>query len=210
LAHLGVLFLDELAEFQRPSLEALRQPLEDGRLVLGRAAGRASFPAEVLLVAATNPCPCGWYGESGERCKCPKRAIGKYHARISGPLRDRFDLEVRVGAVDAEKLVGEADPEDGPVDERDLERARKAQRRRAKRLGLGRAFNARIPPKLLPGAIEPTREAERVLVRHARTLGLTGRGVHRVMRVARTIADLAGSEHVEPEHVETACGLRSG
>ena len=138
LAHLGVLFLDELAEFHRPHLEALRQPLEDGRFVLGRAAGRVVFPAEVLLVAATNPCPCGWHGERGDRCRCTRRDVARYHARISGPLRDRFDLEVRVNAVDPEDLVRPAEAEGADV-VTGLQRARQAQVARAKRLGMARA-----------------------------------------------------------------------
>lgn len=209
LAHLGVLFLDELAEFTRPSLEALRQPVEDGRLVIGRAAGRATFPAEVVLVAAMNPCPCGWRGEK-DRCKCTKRDIARYQARISGPLRDRFDLEVRVGPVDAQDLVDA--PRDGATDRMDPQRRRrawKAQTKRAARLRLPRAWNARIPAALLPGAVEPTPEAEQRLVRQARQLGMTGRGVHRVLRVARTIADLAGEPRVTEEHVLQAITYRT-
>ncbi|MHC5012437.1 MAG: YifB family Mg chelatase-like AAA ATPase, partial [Planctomycetota bacterium] len=164
LAHLGVLFLDELAEFPRPSLEALRQPLEDGRLVIGRAAGRAAFPAEVLLVAATNPCPCGWHGVEG-RCRCTRRSVARYRARISGPLRDRFDLRIRLGPVDPAALVAEAPaelPACAGIGAR--KRAARAQWHRARRYGLRRPLNARLPPVLLPAAVAPTREAERELV----------------------------------------------
>jgi magnesium chelatase family protein len=207
LAHLGVLFLDELAEFPRPCLEALRQPLEDGHLSLGRAAGRATFPAEVLLVVATNPCPCGWAGVAG-RCRCPPSVVQRYVERISGPLRDRFDVAVDVKPVDPEELLAAAAP--APADARTLGRAVEMQRARARALGLARPWNSRIPGRLLPGAVEPTREAEAKMVQTARGAGLTGRGVHRVLRVARTLADLEGSPHVRPDHVGAAASLRCG
>ena len=208
LAHLGVLFLDELPEFSRPSLEALRQPIEEGRMVLGRAAGRATFPAEVILVAAMNPCPCGFAGD-GERCRCTPRDVARYRRRISGPLRDRFDLQVQVQAVDAEALVGPRAelPPDFPDGTRRADAVAR-QQSRARRLGLRRAANARLPGRLLPAAAEPTPEAERDLVLHARRLGLTGRGVHRVLRVARTVADLEGAVRVEGRHVIEALAAR--
>ncbi len=205
LAHLGVLFLDELAEFPRPCLEALRQPLEDGHLTLGRAAGRASYPADVLLVVATNPCPCGWLGSRG-RCRCPPALVARYRERISGPLKDRFDLSIDVQPVDPEGLLAPApettDP--GAAVERALER----QRARARRLTLPRPWNARLPGRLLPAAAEPSAEAERRLVDDARRAGLTARGIHRVLRVARTIADLDDRERVEERDVREAVALR--
>lgn len=207
LAHLGVLFLDELAEFPRPCLEALRQPLEDGQLTLGRAAGRASYPADVLLVVATNPCPCGWYGVA-DRCRCPPLLVARYRERISGPLRDRFDLAVDVKPVDPEGLLSA--PRDQPDESLRIERAVQQQRRRAQHLSLARPWNSRIPGRLLPAAVEPTAGAERTLIDSARRLGLTGRGVHRVLRVARTIADLAEQAHVEEPHVLQALALRVG
>ncbi len=156
LAHLGVLFLDELPEFQRSCLEALRQPLESGRLTLSRSAGSAEFPAEVLLVAATNPCPCGWYGVE-DRCQCGARAVERYRRRLSGPLRDRFDLHVTVDAVDPAALVGPvADSDAEPWPRAALEGAWRAQVRRARELGLPRAANARIPGRMLPVAVRPT------------------------------------------------------
>jgi len=212
LAHLGVLFLDELAEFPRPCLEALRQPLEDGQLTLGRASGRASFPAEVLLVVATNPCPCGWAGVAG-RCRCAPHVVSRYLERISGPLRDRFDLCVQVKPVDPERLL-EARPAPSPHALRpptsDLEQAVKAQVERSRALGLPRAWNSRIPGRLLPAAVAPSRAAEARLITSARQYGLTARGVHRILRVARTIADLEGSEQVEEQHVGEAATLRTG
>jgi magnesium chelatase family protein len=209
LAHLGVLFLDELAEFPRPCLEALRQPLEDGALALGRAAGRASYPAEVLLVVATNPCPCGWSGVP-DRCKCPLPLIARYRERISGPLRDRFDIAIDVKPVDPEGLLVAPRTQDVQGDLHKIERAVEAQRRRSLRLETARPWNSRIPGRYLPHAVEPTAEAERYLIDAARKLGLTGRGVHRVLRVARTVADLEGRAQVDVEHVKQALSLRVG
>ncbi len=212
LAHLGVLFLDELPEFSRGALEALRQPLEDGSLVLGRASGRARLPTEVVLVAAMNPCPCGWLGV-GERCRCSPRDVQRYQRRISGPLRDRFDLLVRVEPVDPGALVGSREGQDAK-DGKDAPAARvaravAAQRKRQARFGLPRTANARIPAGALPRAALPSDAARRLLVERARAVGLTGRGVHRVLRVARTVADLQGSDEVEETHVMQALGWRS-
>lgn len=206
LAHLGVLFLDELAEFSRASLEALRQPLEDGRLELARAAGRARFPTDVVLVGATNPCPCGWYGVEG-RCRCTRTARDRYQARMSGPLRDRFDLRVEMRPVDPDQLVHGA--AHVPYTEAQLLAARKRQLERLSALGVPRAWNARIPGARLPAAARPTPEAQRELVRSARELTLSGRGVHRSLRVARTLADLRGAEQVEKKDVQAAVNLRT-
>jgi magnesium chelatase family protein len=207
LAHRGVLFLDELAEFPRPCLEALRQPLEDGRLALGRASGRAEFPADVLLVVATNPCPCGWRGVEG-RCRCPNLLAERYRERISGPLRDRFDVSIEVKPVDPQGLLQSVGREHPELP--DIPRAMAAQQRRAARLELDRPWNSRIPGRYLPLAVAPTPEAEDELIRAARGHGLTGRGVHRVLRVSRTIADLAGAERIEVEHVSEAVNMRVG
>ncbi len=207
LAHLGVLFLDELPEFPRAHLESLRQPLEDGYLVLGRATGRARLPAEVVLVAAMNPCPCGWAGAPGARCKCSEKDVRKYRSRISGPLRDRFDLQVQVEGVDAAELVGPAPPPD-PQATAALDRACAAQVDRARRNRFPRPWNARLPARALPAAVDATGAAERLLVERARGLSLTGRGIHRVLRVARTIADLEGSAEVDVPHVREAIALR--
>jgi magnesium chelatase family protein len=196
LAHRGVLFLDELPEFARPSLEALRQPLEDGVITVARAAGTARFPAEALVVAACNPCPCGWHGVPG-RCRCSRTLRERYRIRISGPLRDRFDIQVALRPVDPELLVGagEAPPYDGDA-------LRAARSRQAGR------WNARIPAAELPEAVKPTAEARSEVVRSARRLGLSGRGVHRTLRVARTLADLRDEDVVGLDDVRIALTLR--
>ncbi len=206
LAHHGVLFLDELAEFNRVSLEALRQPLEDGTIVIGRAAGRARFPARILLIAATNPCPCGWFGVEG-RCTCARSARLRYQQRISGPLRDRFDLRVDVAPVDPEVLVKER--ASTPFEPRAMQRARKAQARRAKQLGSSEPWNARIAASRLPDGVGADDTAQRQLISSARRLGLSARGVHRCLKVARTIADLCAEDRVGTAHVLEALSLRS-
>jgi len=196
LAHHGVLFLDEMPEFSRAALESLRQPLEDGEITVARAAGRARFPARVLLVGACNPCPCGWHGVA-DRCRCALGARERYRARLSGPLRDRFDLQVALRPVDPDRLVGAE--EQPPYDRTALRRARARQAGR---------WNARIPASELPDAVAPDEGARRELVRSARHLGLSGRGVHRTLRVARTLADLRDVPEVGVEDVRVALGLR--
>ncbi|MDJ0522297.1 MAG: YifB family Mg chelatase-like AAA ATPase [Planctomycetota bacterium] len=196
LAHRGVLFLDELPEFARSTLEALRQPLEDGVITVARASGRAEFPAQALVVAACNPCPCGWHGVA-DRCRCTRTARERYRLRVSGPLRDRFDLQVSLQPVDPDRLVGADEP--SPYDLGDLRRARTRQ---------GDRWNARIPAAALPEAVSPTEAARREVVRCARRLGLSARGVHRALRVARTLADLRDEDRVDVDEVRIALTLR--
>ena len=210
LAHLGLLFLDELPEFPRPTLEALRQPIEDGQIVLGRAAGRARFPTEVVLVAAMNPCPCGWRGSPTRHCPCTEAIARRYRGRVSGPLLDRFDLRITVRSVDPSALLGPgADVrEASTVTPAAFARARERQTERARRLGLPRAFNARIPAFAVRAAVKATSEAEDQLARFARQKGLSARAVHRALRVARTIADLVDAEEVSDGNVNEALQYR--
>ena len=205
LAHRGVLFLDELPEFARASLEALRQPLEDGTLTIGRASGIAKFPADVVLVAACNPCPCGWAGVA-DRCTCSLQVRTRYVQRLSGPLRDRFDLRIDVPAVDVVALVNT--PGVAPFSARTMVKAFEAQRTRQERLGLARPFNGALRPGDLPHGVDPTEAAEAVLLRAAQRTGMSGRGLHRVLRVARTVADLDASKTVDQPHVMEALALR--
>lgn len=203
LAHRGVLFLDELTEFARPSLEALRQPLEDGRVVIVRAQAAVTFPARFMLVAATNPCPCGHHGD--DRCECPPADVARYRRRLSGPLLDRLDLLVPVGRPSSRALTGASGPSSGSVRDR-VDAARERQRHRMRASAVG--TNAAMDASLVAEHVRLDAAAERCLARAYEGQRLSPRGRHRVMRVARTVADLAGSERVGAEHVLTAISLR--
>ena len=201
-AHHGVLFLDELAEFQAPVLQALRQPLESGRVAITRSGGSVVYPAKFTLVAATNPCPCGWSGDSTRACRCTPAAVEGYRRRLSGPLLDRIDLQVGVRRVRLETLTSDARGEDsGAVRGRVVE----ARARQVARQG---CLNAQLRPARLRqfAPLEP--QPRRTLERWAEQRGMTARGFHRAWRVARTAADLEGGEGVEDRHVLEALGFR--
>ncbi len=203
LAHNGVLFLDELAEFSPAALQVLRQPMEDGRLVLVRAEARVAYPAAFMLVAATNPCPCGFHGDPDRYCSCTEPVIQRYLGRIGGPLMDRIDLAVRVDRVDPARLLehAAAEPSDR-VRERVLSARERAQTRdSAPVCGLAGA-------ELLRAVALPP-DARRYLTEAARAYHLSGRGVTRLLRVSRTIADLEGAARVRTEHLLEAAGYRS-
>lgn len=203
LAHRGVLFLDELTEFARPSLEALRQPLEDGRIVIVRAQRAVTFPARFMLVAATNPCPCGHHGD--DRCECPPADVARYRRRLSGPLLDRLDLLVPVARPSAAALAA-ADGRSSAAVRDDVEAARERQRRRLRTSGV--STNAAMDARLVLEHVRLAGAAARCLDRAYDGQRLSPRGRHRVLRVARTVADLAASERVGAEHVLTAIALR--
>jgi magnesium chelatase family protein len=203
LAHHGVLFLDELAEFPRPALEALRQPLEDGRVAIVRAQRAAIFPTRFLLVAATNPCPCGH--APARRCRCTESELSRHARRLSGPLLDRIDLVVHVQRPDAERLTRE------PTASSETERARvlAARERQSARLaGTEALCNAHMDARLLRRHVRLSDEAEGPLLDAYRRGDLSARGRDRTLRVARTIADLAGADEVQREHVIAALGFR--
>jgi magnesium chelatase family protein len=202
LAHRGVLFLDELGEFSRESLEALRQPLEEGRVAITRARGAVELPCRFMLIAASNPCPCG-RGESSGECECRPGSVRRYRAKLSGALADRIDISVAVGRPTAEEMGA-----GGAVDSAEV-RARviAARERQEQRLGPGRC-NADMDLAELRASSRLTREARRTLARGHAQLGLSGRGYDRVLRVSRTIADLAGAERIEVEHIARAISLR--
>jgi magnesium chelatase family protein len=202
LAHLGVLFMDELAEFPRAACEALRQPIEHGEVTVVRSAASVRFPARFALVAATNPCPCGWLGDGVRACRCGPDDLRRYARRLSGPLLDRIDLYVQVGRVAAEELAGRAAGEPSAVVRARVLAARARQRDRH---GIE---NARLPVAALAAAGRPTAAARRTLAAAVDRLGLTARGYHRALRVARTLADLAGEDRVGDHHVREALGLR--
>jgi magnesium chelatase family protein len=204
LAHHGVLFLDELLEFQRSTLEALRQPMEDGRVVIARASRSVAYPARFTLVGAMNPCPCGFAGDPTRVCSCGEDEAIKYRSRLSGPLMDRIDLHLALAAVPLRDLSGAGEAEASSVVRERVERARAIQRDASATRGaftnaraLGRVLLRQLPQRarsLLDGAAE--------------SMSLSARSYHRVVRVARTIADLEGSETMTPAHVAEALRYR--
>lgn len=204
LAQHGVLFLDELPEFPRAALEALREPIETGRILISRAARQAEFPARFQLVAAMNPCPCGHLGNPLRACRCTPDQIARYQGRLSGPFLDRIDLLIEVPAVPPRELQALAPGEtSGAV----AARVAAAQRRALARQGVA---NARLAPQDLGthAVLEPPARA--LLERSAERLGWSARSFHRVLRVARTVADLADAECIGPGHVAEAIQLRRG
>ncbi len=211
LAHHGVLFLDELLEFRRHVIEALRQPMEDGRVVIARAASAVVFPARFTLVGAMNPCPCGHAGDPVRACRCPESDVQRYRSRLSGPVADRIDLHVPVGAVPLSELALPRQGERSATIRSRVEAARAAQHARLARAGTGAGedapCNARAPVRLIEaGGV--CREARRLLAGAAERLGLTARAYHRVLRVARTIADLDGERTIRAPHVAEALRYR--
>lgn len=207
LAHNGVLFLDEITEFRRDVLEVLRQPLESGEVVIARAVGALRFPARFQLVAASNPCPCGHLGDPRRQCRCTPPQIQRYRARLSGPLWDRIDLQLEVPAVGFNELMGQGRGESSAA-----VRARvvAARRRQLERREHGAApSNAALSVAQVFRWCRPDREGEQLLELAVGRLGLSARGVHRVLRVARTIADLEGSPAVAGRHVAEAVAYRA-
>jgi magnesium chelatase family protein len=204
LAHAGVLFLDELPEYPRAALEALREPLEARRITISRAARQAQFPAAFQLISAMNPCPCGWLGAQwpGRSCRCTPDQIARYQARLSGPLLDRIDLQVEVAAVPADQLMRQPD---GESSQAVAQRVAGAARRQQDRQGCA---NAELDAGQLHTHAALNPEARELLTQAATRLGWTGRGLHRATKVARTIADLASSEAIAPEHVAEAMQYR--
>jgi magnesium chelatase family protein len=203
LAHHGVLFLDELSEFPRPALEALRQPLEDGRVVVVRGQRTAIFPTRFMLVAATNPCPCGHAPSS--RCRCTDADLARHARRLSGPLLDRLDLVLDVQRPTAPDLARAG----ATTSAAERERVIAARERQGERLrGTGVACNAHMDAALLRSHVAMTPKAERALLTAYRTGRLSARGRDRALRVARTVADLAGAATVDRQHVVTALGYR--
>ena len=207
LAHRGVLFLDEFAEFPRPALEVLRQPLEDGHVCVSRAAAAYDFPSEFMLVAAMNPCPCGWYGDQAHACRCSPTAILKYQSRVSGPLLDRIDIQVEVPSVDARRLPMMEHGEPSAAIRERVMRARALQAERYRDMP-GVRTNAQVRSRHLADVCRFTAKDRERLVRTIERLNLSARAYDKVLRVARTLADLAGSEGVRDEDLLAAIGYR--
>lgn len=207
LAHNGVLFLDELPEFKRDVMEAMRQPLEDGKVTISRVFGSLTYPSTIMLVAAMNPCPCGFFGHPTKQCTCSSNAVQKYLNRISGPMLDRLDLHVEVPPVDYAALSSETKEESSATIRERVNKARKIQTERYK--GTDITCNARLTPKLLKEYCKMTEDAAKYLQMSFDKLGLSARAYDRILKVARTVADLDGSEIIEKQHIFTSISFRS-
>jgi magnesium chelatase family protein len=208
LGHNGVLFLDELPEFQRNVLEVMRQPLEDGQVTIARAALSVSFPARFMLAAAMNPCPCGFFGDATRECHCTPPQIQRYVSKISGPLLDRIDIHIEVPAVKYKELRGEVEVESSA---RVRERVDGARSRQLERYaGEKKVFaNAQMPPRLIRKFCAIGAEGEKLLETAIQRLGLSARAHDRILKVSRTIADLEASPGIEPRHLSEAIQYRT-
>ena len=206
LAHNGVLFLDELPEFNRRVLEALREPLEEGRVTITRATGSVTFPARFMLICAMNPCRCGYYGDPRRACQCSPQEIRRYRSRLSGPLLDRLDIHLEVPAVDYRELSADRR---GEPSERVRERVARARRRQEERYGQPGKLNAHLGAREIKKWCLPDEAGRRLLERACERLGLSARAYHRILKLARTIADLEGSETISAVHLSEAIQYRS-
>ena len=207
LAHNGVLFLDELPEFDKSALETLRQPLEDGFVTITRAAGTLTLPSRFMLVCAMNPCKCGWYGHPSGRCTCSENQVEQYMRRISGPLLDRIDMYIEVPSVEYEAMRRKDTPESSAVIRQRVNAAREVQKQRF--AGTEVSCNAYMTPAMIGRYCQLDDAGERLMQGAFDRLGLTGRSHDRILRMARTIADLEGSERIEASHLAEAIQFRS-
>ncbi len=207
LSHDGVLFLDELPEFKKNVLEVLRQPLEDGRVTISRALSSLTFPSSFMLVAAMNPCPCGFYTDPNRECTCTLPQILRYRSKISGPLMDRIDIHIEVPAVRYRDLTGEASGEDSEAIKKRVNQAREVQRQRfaGKRI----YCNAQITPRHLKRYCQIGEDSKVLLEKAIDKLGLSARAYTRILKISRTIADLEGVEAITPAHISEAIQYRS-
>jgi magnesium chelatase family protein len=209
MAHNGVLFLDELPEFAPAVLDSLRQPLESGETVIARANARVTFPARFQLIAAMNPCKCGMAGTPGHTCKRGDRCAAEYQGRVSGPFLDRIDLRIDVPSVSAADMIGPATGESSAVVAARVATARERQRQRYEEAGERSVFtNAAAGPTLIEKLVNPDRESQTLLLQAAERFNLSARAYHRVLKVARTLADLAGVEKVARPHIAEALSYR--
>ncbi len=210
LAHHGVLFLDELPEFDRSVLEVLRQPLEDRRVTISRAAMTLTFPASFMLAAAMNPCPCGFFNDPARECRCTPPQVQRYVGRVSGPLLDRIDIHVDVPAVRFKELSERGGAPEGESSADVRARVVAARARQRERFRGSRVFsNAQMTPRLIRRHCRLDAECERLLEQAMTRQGLSARAYDRILKVSRTAADLEGSDDIRPRHVAEAVGYRS-
>lgn len=208
LAHHGVLFLDELPEFKRSTLEVLRQPLEDGKVVISRAAGTMTFPADIMLVAAMNPCPCGFYGHPKRECRCAPGQIERYRQRVSGPLLDRIDIHIEAAPVEYDELTSTTPAESSAAVRARVEEVRARQARRF--VGsLKPALNARMQPRHMREHCQISETCHNLMKHALEDLHLSARAHDRILKVARTIADLAGADSIGEDHLMEAIQYRT-
>ena len=208
LAHHGVLFLDEIPQFSRPTLEALREPIENGEVSISRVGATLTYPCRFTLVAAMNPCPCGYYGTGTDRCTCKERAVHAYQEKLSGPLLDRIDLQVELEHLSIDEQFAETTQEESPQLRGSVEAARERQRKRFD--GTSIPYNAAIPGGQVRDYCRLSQAALETYKAAVEKDSLSTRSMDRLAKVARTVADLAGKEEVEPEHVTEAASFRVG
>ena len=206
LAHNGILFLDEMPEFPRDVLESLRQPLEDGQVTISRAAHTVNYPCRFILVCAMNPCKCGWYGHSSGRCVCSESSIARYNEKLSGPLLDRVDMYIETSSLEYEKLRRRPDAEKSATIRARVNKAREIQYRRYK--GSSLKCNAHIGSKQLEAVCKLSPECEKLMQSAYKSLSMTARSYDRILRVARTIADMDSSRSIAPAHLAEAIQYR--
>lgn len=207
LSHYGVLFLDEIPEFPKSVIEVLRQPMEDGNITISRASGSFTFPARFMLVAAMNPCPCGYLGDPNHECTCSQGQIDKYLGKISGPLLNRIDIQIEVLPVKYDDLKDKREEEPSAEIKKRIVRARNIQLKRYENMGI--LTNSELPAKGIGKFCRLNKESESLLKNAFEVLGLSVRAYNKILKVSRTIADLENSENIETKHLAEAIRYRS-
>ena len=207
LAHNGLLFLDELAEFSRPTLEILRQPLEDQKITISRASGTVTYPSNVMVIGAMNPCPCGYFGHPTRNCICSQKQVGNYLSKISGPMLDRFDLHIEVAPVEFDHISSKEKEESSDIIRERVQKAREIQQERYK--GTDITCNARITSDIIHDVCPMTDSAVKTLRNVFDKLGLSARAYDRILKVSRTIADMEGKDVIDKAHIAQAVQYRS-